>query len=123
MNLADSEASKGSAATDNKSSPSDKGPSTESAASAPAVATNADMTKAGYMHLQRIYSTCTEHERTVFRGRVQISIGNAFIKLFVCNACALRALCGRRRGAFGRDPIALGSYPPLFSFHRRARGC
>ena len=78
------------------------------------------MTKAGYMHLQCIYSTCAEHECTVFRGLVQIPVDDALVERFVRNAHALRALRGRRWGEFDQDPVALGSCP--FHVVARARG-
>lgn len=70
---------------------------------------------ANYIHLQKLYKTRAEEEKTAFKeilskGGRGAGVGDEEIDSFVRNCHALRVLKGKRWGAFDAVPEALGGY-------------
>jgi amyloid beta precursor protein binding protein 1 len=62
-----------------------------------------------YIHLQKLYKTCAEEEKAVFKSFLTVPIDDALVDTFVKNAHALKLLQGKQWCALDGDPVALGS--------------
>ncbi|KAG5650239.1 hypothetical protein H0H81_000203 [Sphagnurus paluster] len=62
-----------------------------------------------YIHLQKLYKTRAEEEKTHFKSFLTVPIDDALVDSFVKNAHGLKILRGKKWGALDADPTSLGN--------------